>query len=520
MNARRRFHFDPEDARGQTLPIFALGLVALLAITALVVDIGFVFMIRRHEQNAADPGALAAARYIPSGDRSQMWAGACSYALRNGFHPARTDNGASCDPSGVIDDSTLTVNWPPGQSAGEYAGSLGYVEVIVTRPHRSFFAGIVGISTFTVSTGAVAAFDEGTGGSSSLVSLSPKGCPGEAAAKVNGGGGDGGIYIYPADGVTDPGGYIQVNSPCGAPANSGDDACIGSQAGFILNGGAEVHAPALFVQGSCGQTGGSGTVDIDSVDEGASYVGDPLSLVRPPDPGDLETRDCPGAQPGKSGTPSNPQSCKLKADATLSPGTYYGGWDITKPDTTITLEPGIYIVAGGGIKQNGGSLTSATGRVLIYSTDAPLFRASCLAGGSGVHCQDDIILNGSGALNLRGLDRDSPCPPYSGPAGCPYGGMLIWQDGMGSGAHTGRADIDVGGGASLNLEGTVYSAGGHVDLLGNGVGTGCTPDTDGNTNCAAVQIIADTFQVGGAAVLEMPYDPDDFYHLTLKGLVR
>ena len=87
--------------------------------------------------------------------------------------------------------------------------------------------------------------------------------PAEAAAKVNGGGGDGGIYIFPATGVTDPGGYIQVNSPCGAPAASGDDACVGSQAGFILNGGAEVHAPALFVQGACGQTGAAGTVDID-----------------------------------------------------------------------------------------------------------------------------------------------------------------------------------------------------------------------------------------------------------------
>ena len=122
--------------------------------------------------------------------------------------------------------------------------------------------------------------------------------------------------------------------------------------------------------------------------------------------------------------------------------------------------------------------------------------------------------------SLRGLDRTAPCAPYSGPAGCPYGGMLIWQDRSGSGAHTGRADIDIGGGASLDIEGTIYSAGGHVELLGNGVRTGCTPDADGNTNCAAVQIIADTFQVGGAAVLKMPYDPDDFYRLTLKGLVR
>ena len=48
--------------RGQILVIFAGGLVLLMAISALVIDLGFVFMLRRHEQNAADPGAIAAAQ--------------------------------------------------------------------------------------------------------------------------------------------------------------------------------------------------------------------------------------------------------------------------------------------------------------------------------------------------------------------------------------------------------------------------------------------------------------------------
>ncbi len=498
--------------------VFALGLVAILAVTALVVDVGFIFMTRRHEQNAVDPGALAAARYIPSGDRSAMWVGACSYALRNGFQPARTDNGAACDPGGTVDGSKLTVNWPPAQTGGEYAGNLGYVEVLITRPLRSYFAGVIGLHTFEVTSNAVAAFDDGTGGSSSLVALSPKACEGEAAAKVNGGGNGGGISIFPATGVTKPGGYIQVNSSCGAPASSSDDACLGSQGGFMLNGGAEVHAPALFVQGACGQTGGSGTVDIDSIDEGASYVGDPLSLVRPPEPGDLPTIACPGQKPNQSGTPGNPKVCNLSGEVTLEPGTYYGGWKIGN-NTSITLQPGIYIMAGGGISQTGGTLTSAEGNVLIYSTDAPAFRDTCLSGGgNNASCQGDVDVSGSGTLDLTGLDRDAPCPPYSGSAGCPYGGMLIWQDRTGSGAFTGGADINIGGGTSLNVSGTIYSAGGEATVLGNGLATGC--DGPDDLNCAAVQIIADTFQVGGAAVLDMPYDPDDFYHLTLKGLVR
>lgn len=507
-----------DDARGQVLIVFAGAILALLVVAALVIDIGFVIMLRRQEQNAADPGAVAAARYIPAGDRSAMWAAACIYARQNGFLPARTDTGAACDPGGAVDDSTITVNWPPGPTGGPFAGKPGYVEVILGRPHRSFLAGVVGLSSFPVSTGAVAANDDGTAGSASLIALSPKDCGGGAAAKVNGGGGDGGIYIFPATGATGLGGYIQVNSTCGAPAASADDYCIGSQGGFVLNGGAEVHAPALLVQGACGNTGSSGEFDVVELEEEAPYVGDPLSLVRPPDPRDLPAMPCPGG--GASGTPSAPNTCKLNGSVTLAPGTYYGGWNIQSPGTQITLQPGIYIMAGGGITQTGGTITSATGRVLIYSTDAPLFRDICLAGGgANAECQNDIDLSGNGSVDLRGLDATAPCPPY-GSAGCPYGGLLIWQDGEGSGAFKGKADIQISGGTSLNVEGTIYSAGGDVTILGNDLTTGCTSDATGNTNCAAVQIIADTFQVGGNAVLQMPYDPNAFYKVNLKGLVR
>jgi hypothetical protein len=35
-----------------------------------------------------------------------------------------------------------------------------------------------------------------------------------------------------------------------------------------------------------------------------------------------------------------------------------------------------------------------------------------------------------------------------------------------------------------------------------------------------VQIVSETWDVGGAGVLSMPYDPSQFYDLKLKGLVR
>jgi hypothetical protein len=514
MNARPARSRLRRDDGGQILVVFAGGLVLFLAIVALVVDLGMVFMLHRQEQNAADPAAVAAARYIPSGPagRPAMWTAACFYASENGFIARRADNGASCVAGKTPDGSTLTVNYPPSRQAGVYAGSTGHVEVTVTRPHDSFFAGVVGLRSFTISTSAVAAFDTGPAGSSSLIALNDTKC---SAAKLHGGGGAGGLYIFPAPGVTPgSGGYVQVNSICGV-ANGANDNCMdGSQGGLTINGGTSVTSNTIYIQGGCNINGGSVTINPPtSFDERAAYVGDPLSLVRPPSPGDLPQGVCPT---GTSGTALVPRRCNMNGTRTLNPGTFYGGWRITTSGARITLNPGIYILAGGGFTQTGGvTVAAASGRVLIYSTDAP----TCGEPGAPPEaCQDIIDFRGGTSLNLRGLDKNAPCLPYGSP-GCPYGGMLFWQDAKASGTGS-EKDIDLEGSGSLYLEGTIYSAGGDVLITGNSVTTGCTPNSSGNTNCAAVQIISDTWEVGGAGTLAMPYDPNLFYNLSEKGLVR
>jgi Putative Flp pilus-assembly TadE/G-like len=496
---------------GQILVVAAGGMVLFLAIAALVIDLGFVFMLRRQEQNAADPGAIAAARYIPSADRAAMWTAACFYASQNGFTPRRSDNNASCVAGVPADDSTLTVNWPPSRAAAEYAGDRGYVEVTITRFHESFFAGIVGLTAITVATAAVAANDTGAAGSSSLIALNDTQC---SAAKIHGGGSGGGLYIFPATGLTPgTGGYVQVNSICGY-ANGANDNCLdGSDGGLTIAGGTTVTSNTIYIQGGCNVNGSVTINPPTTFDERAAWVGDPLSLIRPPSPGDLPLGVCPT---GTTGTAANPNTCKLSGTQVLNPGTYYGGWQVTKDKTSITLNPGIYILAGGGFTQTGGStVAAASGRVLIYSTDAP----TCgTAGAPPEACQGIIDFRGSTSLNLRGLDKNTACLPY-GSTGCPFGGLLFWQDAKASGTSVDKS-IDLEGSGSLYLEGTIYTAGGDVTITGNGLSTGCTADVNGNTNCAAVQIISDTWDVGGAGVLNMPYDPSKFYNPMLKGLVR
>jgi Flp pilus assembly protein TadG len=499
---------------GQILVVFAGSMVLFLAVVALVVDLGFVFMLHRQEQNAADPGAVAAARYIPSGDVTAMWSAACFMASQNGFTPRRADNNASCVAGTPADDSTLTVNWPPSPAAVEYAGNRGYVEVTITRPHHSFFAGIVGLPTITVATAAVAANDTGAAGSSSLVALNPTACP---AAVLHGGGGGGGgsgggVYIFPATGVPPgAGGYVQVNSICGAAYGANDNCLDGPQGGLKIAGGTDLTSNTIYIQGAC-VLGGSATIHPPTTfDEQAAYVGDPLALLRPPSPTDLVRRDCPGGAVGDGGFPTSPKTCNINGTQTAEPGTYYGGWSIGN-GTTLTLNAGIYIIAGGGIQQSGG-LVAASGRVLIYSTDSPV----CGTGSSSTRCQQKVDFAGSGSLDLRGLDKNSPCLPYGSP-GCPYGGLLIWQDGHASGAGTASSNVELGGGTSLRLEGTIYAPAGEVIVTGNSLGTGCA--TTGPADCAAIQIVSDTWDVGGAGVLNMPYDPSKFYNPKLKGLVR
>ena len=113
-----------------------------MAIGALVVDLGFVFMLRRQEQNASRPRGRSSGPLYPRQRDSpgQMWSAACFYAVQNGFKAKRSDNSANCPGVGTNDGSICTVNYPPSPAAVEFAGVQSYVEVSVRRPHKSFFA--------------------------------------------------------------------------------------------------------------------------------------------------------------------------------------------------------------------------------------------------------------------------------------------------------------------------------------------------------------------------------------------
>ena len=508
--------------RGQILVITAAGLITLLLIGALVVDLGFSWMLRREEQNAADPGAIAAARWLrdpttgnASTNMPAMKNDACFYAQQNGFFIGD----ASCTSAFASGD--LKVQTPP--IGGDYSGRPDAVQVIIRSSHPSFFGRIIGQDKAFVSTDAVAVYSAGNSNSASLVALKPD-CSGGAAGQISGGGT---VKIFPTVAGT-LGGYVHINSPCGT---SMDDVCANGVGSSALAISGTLIAPQTNVRGSCtyNGTGASGLqcyATSPCLDEGATQLGDPLKNLPEPILSAFPNGTCPD---GSASTPTSTAGCELKKTSGgsvacpdvggigvchLTPGVYYGGWDV-KSNVKVQLEPGMYILAGGGIKLSGSSsieaVTSASGldaRITIFSTDGP----GC-ATGIGAQCQGAITFTANQAFRAKATNATT-CAAVT-PTICPWKGILLWQDGT---ASNPTAAIKMGGEASTVMAGTIYAPLADVEINGGTSTTGCSGGA--TESCLSIQIISYTWKIDGDALVEMPYDPGEIYQFPQRGLVE
>lgn len=129
--------------RGQIIVLFALALVAIVAMVGLVLDGGSAYAQRRSEQNAADLAALAAANDLIVNQGNATWAAtARAVAAQNGYVHG-------------VDGVTVDVTcWNcPGQEVSPSVSGV-QVQVDITAPHRNHFASVVGMNTWQVSTTA------------------------------------------------------------------------------------------------------------------------------------------------------------------------------------------------------------------------------------------------------------------------------------------------------------------------------------------------------------------------------
>ncbi len=119
------------------MPLFAFGLVAVLAMIALAVDLGYWRYQQRLEQSAADGAAIAGSirTYYPTTAGTpapiEVTAAAQRDAGKNGF----ADDGGT-------GNLTVTVNDPP--LSGSHTAESTAVEVIIRKQQPNFFANIFG----------------------------------------------------------------------------------------------------------------------------------------------------------------------------------------------------------------------------------------------------------------------------------------------------------------------------------------------------------------------------------------
>jgi Flp pilus assembly protein TadG len=494
--------------RGQILVVFAGGLVALLAVAALVIDLGFAFTSRRMEQNVADPAAIAAARLIPAANAgtatvNDMRRLACSVARQNGLFPSATTNDL-CIPANDPFASTLAVNFPPLASAGSYVGRPGFVEVVISQSRPTVLAAVVGIRSIRVTSSAVAAFTTGDSNSNSLIALDPNGCDPNSSGTISGNGTIVKIQpaIDPSTGMPFVGGYVHVNSTCGNPANINNPGSCGSGEGQSAIGinsrGADLQAPRVYVSGTCSTSSG-GSFNSPLV-EGAVQIGDPLLDLQPPQLADQNPGRCSPTGPFLTPTGPNSTGCNFPSGTTvLEPGVYYGGWTISQ-NTTLQLRSGIYYIAGGGITLSGtnGSLEAVSGdptvdaRVMIFNTDN---RQTTCAGLNNAQKQGALNFSANSTFKAKAMDSG------------PYKGILLWQDGSGCQPD---AVVSLGGNSDVIIAGTIYAPKASVVINGGATGTGS----------ASIQIISYQWTLSGGAILTMPYDPRELYQFEQKGLVK
>ncbi|TAL11582.1 MAG: hypothetical protein EPO00_03150, partial [Chloroflexota bacterium] len=117
-----------ERERGQMLVIFALALIALVGMVGLIIDGGDSFLQRRDQQNVADAAAMAAGYASVNGQ--DPTAAAKTVAAANGY----TDG---------VNGATVTVTV-----------SSTAIKVDVSKPHQNYFSGVMGFSSWGVSTTA------------------------------------------------------------------------------------------------------------------------------------------------------------------------------------------------------------------------------------------------------------------------------------------------------------------------------------------------------------------------------
>ena len=138
----------PQQESGQVIVLVVVMLIVLLGFAALVVDVGYAYYAHRSLQASADAAALAGAQELPNATAAEAVARAYSSSAGNKNERSNLNN------------VTTTVTTKCVVSLGG-CDPMNAVVVLESAPTKTFFAGLLGIDTFTVKAKATAAMRGG-----------------------------------------------------------------------------------------------------------------------------------------------------------------------------------------------------------------------------------------------------------------------------------------------------------------------------------------------------------------------
>jgi Flp pilus assembly protein TadG len=450
------------DERGVIAVMFAILLVVMLGIVALVVDLGNARQLRREAQASADAAALAGGEAIESAPSVQTsgtipWSTVVSqiktYAEANDNVPSDAWRGCS-DPGSLAyhPDSfhgnnciSATSSSFPAPSASSVGDNVNYLRVTLPPSTvKSYFAKAVGNGDLTV--GATATVKVvftvtanqtlSAGGPCALCILNGTG------KTLNGQNGD----------VTITGGDVIVNSTSSPAAE------------LKKNGNVKITTPNGHIsgQGSCPDTGQCNNFSGSGFSPAWSFhpkIDDPLVDV--PQCGNGARGEGSTKPPSTNLCPTNPGSNGTSSGAKLWPGIY------SEISGSHHLNPGIYVITcGSGAKNNcdgitlsGNDLIEGDGVMLYFA--CPEYPLPCTTGEAGA----GVKTTGNGALRITGITQSQV---DATPSLQEYLGMMTFADRANTAVQTWRGNGTNENGSASGISGTIYMLSGTMDLRGNG----------------------------------------------------
>jgi Flp pilus assembly protein TadG len=391
--------------RGQILLFVTFAAIPMFAMIGLVTDLGYMQYVKKSTQAAADAAARAAIIQFHDSNYGSSYSCGGSVvcqATPQYCDPTMTtpsnaiDNGCLyAKQNGFIHSSTQDVTYVSGTSASPptvagLSSASYWVTFRVTQIVPQLFSAAAGNMSGMVTSRATAAV---TGSRDCIYALNP------TAVDVS------------------VGGTASLTSACGLYVDSSNAGAISTNGSATLSateynvvGGTSTHAPLT-----------------PTPNTGVSPAADPLAGLPAPS--------------------SAPYTCDYKnysapnwSNPTLSPGVYCGGIKIK--NNNYTLNPGTYILVGGGLTTQDANSNIAGSGVMFYNT----FGAT----DKGLQAYSPISIAATSTVDL--------IAPTAGV----YAGILFFED------RSAPASSDsYGGGSSAVYQGTIYAKNAAITMYGN-----------------------------------------------------